>query len=219
LGGEIEVNGKAAVASEAGLKAGAYWDTIVKQKLTPPDIANFSYPEVLDALNTGLIAMAAPYWSAAYSDIKKGTSPYKDRIKVALLPGVRQSNGSIKRVSFNHSYTMVLNKNGKSKDAAMKYYEYLCNKEQQLAYAKIFGFPARYSAMKDPSLTDKEFFDVALKSLEVTRFEPLVPYYLEQHDIMNIALSGIMTGTVPYDAALKAAQSDLQSLYDSYSKK
>lgn len=219
LGGEIQVNGKAAVASDAGLKAGSYWDSIVKQKIAPPDVANYSYPEVLDALNTGLIAMAAPYWSAAYSDIKKGSSPYKDKIKVTLLPGVKQSDGSIKRVSFNHSYTMVLNKNGKNKEAAMKFYEYLCNKKQQLAYAKIFGFPARYSALRDPSLTDKEFFDIALKSLEITRFEPLVPYYLEQHDIMNIALSGIMTGTVPYDRALKTAQTDLQALYDSYSKK
>lgn len=113
---------------------------------------------------------------------------------------------------------IILNKNGKNKEAAMKYYEYLTNKKNQLAYAKIKGFPARYSALKDSSLDMKDYFDVAIKSLEITKFEPLVPYYLERHDIMNNALSGIMTGTVPYADALKKAQTDLQKLYDANKK-
>jgi ABC-type glycerol-3-phosphate transport system substrate-binding protein len=214
LGGEIQVDGQAAVASEAGLKAGAYWEQIVTEKLAPPEIANYSYSEVLEALQTGIVAMAGPYWSAGYGDITNKESPYKDKIKVALLPGAVQADGSVKNVCFTHSYTMVLNANGKNKEAAMKYYEYLTNQENQLAYAKINGVAARLSALSDPSL-NREFFDVALKSLEVARYEPLVPYYLEQHDIMNIALSGIMTGTVGYEEALTSAQEQLQELYDS----
>ena len=217
LGGDIQVDGKAAVASDAGMKAGNYWAAFVKEKLIPPDGANYSYPEVLGALSTGVIAMAAPYWSAAYSDITKGTSPYKDKIKVAVLPGVKKADGSINRVSFNHSYTMVLNKKGKNKESAMKYYEFLCNKAEQLAYAKINGMPARYSAMGDPSL-DKDFFSVALESLKITRSELLVPYYLEQHTVMNTALSGIMTNTVSVKDALNTAQSALETLYASYKK-
>ncbi len=218
LGGDIVVDGKAAVASKAALKAGEYWDTFRKEKIIPPDMANYSYPEVLDALKTGTIAMAAPYWSAGFSDLLSSDSPYKKNIKVALLPGVKQPDGTIKRVSFNHSYTLVMNKKGKNKEAAMKYYAYLANKKNQLAYAKIAGFPARYSALKDSSPEMKDFFDVALKSLEITRYEPLVSYYLEQHDIMNNALSGIMTGTVPYEDALKKAQDELQKLIDSNKK-
>ena len=207
LGGEIEVDGKATVASEAGLKAGSYWAQIVADKLAPPEIANYSYSEVLEALQTGVVAMACPYWSAGYADITNKESAYKSLIKCALLPA------GVKNVCFTHSYTMVLNAKGRNKDLAMKYYEYLTDAANQLAYAKINGMAARYSALKDPSL-DRGFFDVALKSLEVARYEPLVPYYLEQHDIMNIALSGIMTGTVDYREALKTAQEELQALYD-----
>lgn len=213
LGGEIEVDGKAAVASNAGLKAGAYWAKIIEEKLAPPEIANYSYSEVLEALQTGIVAMAGPYWSAGYSDITNKESPNKDKIKVAMLPAGVLPDGSTKQVCFTHSYTMVLNVNGKNKDLAMQYYEYLTNKASQLAYAQINGMAARYSALKDPDL-DRDFFDVALKSLEVARFEPLVPYYLEQHNIMNNALSGIMTGTVPYETALIEAQTQLQELYD-----
>lgn len=213
LGGEIEVDGKAAVASDAGLKAGAYWAKIIEEKLAPPEIANYSYSEVLEALQTGIVAMAGPYWSAGYSDITNKESPNKDKIKVAMLPAGVLPDGSTKQVCFTHSYTMVLNVNGKNKDLAMQYYEYLTNKASQLAYAQINGMAARYSALKDPDL-DRDFFDVALKSLEVARFEPLVPYYLEQHNIMNNALSGIMTGTVPYETALIEAQTQLQELYD-----
>jgi ABC-type glycerol-3-phosphate transport system substrate-binding protein len=97
----------------------------------------------------------------------------------------------------------------------MKYYEYLCNKEMQLAYAKANGVPARYSALKDPSL-NRGYFDVILESLEKTRFEPLVPYYLEQHDIMNNYLSAIMTGVMSSDKAMKLAQEELNVLYSEY---
>lgn len=212
-GGDIEVDGKAAVASEAGLKSGQYWERIVKEKLAPPEIANYSYSEVLEALQTGVVAMAGPYWSAGYADITNKDSAYKDKIKVAILPGAPGPDGKINHVCFTHSYTMVLNAKGKNKEAAMKYYEYLTDAANQLAYAKINGLPARYSAMKDPAL-DRSFFDVALKALAVARYEPLVPYYLQQHDIMNNALSGIMTGTVGYKEALTAAQEELQELYD-----
>lgn len=215
LGGEIDENGKSTVASEAGLKAAKYLEEIVTLGIAPPEIANYSYPECLDALLTGTCAMAAPYWSAGYSDIQKSSSPYKDVIKVAMLPGAKSADGSIKKVSFNHAYTMVLNAKAPHAEAAMKYYEYLCNKDMQLAYAKANGVPARYSAMKAPSL-DRDYFDVILEALEKTRFEPLVPYYLEQHDIMNNYLSAIMTGTMDSDKAMKTAQEELQELYDQY---
>lgn len=215
LGGEIDVNGKSTVASEAGLQAARYIEEMVKLGITPPEIANYSYPECLDALLVGTCAMAAPYWSAAYSDIQKSNSPYKDVIKVAMLPGAKSKDGTIKKVSFNHAYTLVLNAKAPNAEAAMKYYEYLCNKEMQLAYAKANGVPARYSALKDPNL-NRAYFDVILESLEKTRFEPLVPYYLEQHDIMNNYLSAIMTGVMSSDKAMKLAQEELNVLYSEY---
>ena len=215
LGGEIVENGKSSVASAAGVQAAKYIEEIVQLGITPPEIANYSYPEVLDALLTGTVAMAAPYWSAGFGDIQKSSSPYKDVIKVAMLPGAKQADGSIKKVSFNHAYTLVLNAKAKNPEAAMKYYEYLCNKSMQLAYAKDNGVPARYSALKDPSL-NRAYFDVILESLQNTRFEPLVPYYLEQHDIMNNYLSAIMTKSMPSELAIKTAQSELQELYNQY---
>ncbi|MPN47797.1 hypothetical protein SDC9_195401 [bioreactor metagenome] len=132
-----------------------------------------------------------------------------------MLPGAKQADGTIKKVSFNHAYTLVLNAKAKNPEAAMKYYEYLCNKSMQLAYAKDNGVPARYSALKDPSL-NRAYFDVILESLQKTRFEPLVPYYLEQHDIMNNYLSAIMTKSMPSELAIKTAQSELQELYNQY---
>ena len=49
--------------------------------------------------------MASPYWNAAYPQIVKSDSPYKDKIGLALVPGVKQADGSIKRTPFQHGWS------------------------------------------------------------------------------------------------------------------
>lgn len=210
LGGDIIVDGKAAVASEEGLTAAKYVQEMVDLGVVPPEIANYSYPECLDALLTGITAMSGPFWSAGYADIQKSDSQYKDSLKIAMLPGDE------KQLAFNHSYTLVLNTNAKNPEAAMKYYEFLASKEMQLAYVlEGNGVAARFSALADEN-ADREFYDVIGVALANTKSEPLVPYYLEQHDIMNRYLSGIMTKTMDAESAMKGAQEELQMLYDQY---
>ena len=62
--------------------------------------------------------MASVYWNAAYNDIQASTSPHKDAIKVALVPGVKKADGTIARRPQTHSWGLVFNKRAPSKEAA-----------------------------------------------------------------------------------------------------
>ncbi|MCY9662967.1 sugar ABC transporter substrate-binding protein [Paenibacillus chondroitinus] len=218
FGGEIAKDGKAGVGSAGAIKAGELWQSMVKDEVIPKDTPNWGYSNVFDALKTGTIAMAAPFWSAAYTELKKSDSPYKDKIKIGVIPGEKQADGKILRTPLFQSWTLIMNKNAKNKEDAAKFVEFMTSKEGAMREAKLGGLPIRYSVLSDPSLQPREFYDTVLETLKVAKDEPLVPYYLKQHEIMNTALSGIMTGTVKPDAALKSAEKDLQALIDGSKK-
>ncbi|TDF97217.1 extracellular solute-binding protein [Paenibacillus piri] len=217
-GGEIVKDGKAGIGSEGAIKAGEIWQSMMKDGLLPKDTPNWGYSNVFDALKTGTIAMAAPMWSAAYTEIKKSDSPFKDKIKIAVVPGVKQADGKILRTPLYHSWSLIMNKNAKNKEDSAKFVEFMTSKEGAMRQAKLGGLPIRYSVLQDPSLQPREFYDTVMESLKVGRDEPLVPYYLKQHDLMNTVLSGIMTGTIKPDVALKGAEKELQALIDSNKK-
>ncbi|MCR8632998.1 ABC transporter substrate-binding protein [Paenibacillus radicis (ex Xue et al. 2023)] len=217
-GAELVKDGKTGIGSEGAIKAGEIWQTMMKEGLVPKDTPNWGYSNVFDALKTGTIAMAAPMWSAAYTEIKKSDSPFKDKIKIGVVPGVKQADGKILRTPLYHSWSLIMNKNAKNKDDSAKFVEFMTSKEGAMRQAKLGGLPIRYSVLNDPSLQPREFYDVVMESLKVGKDEPLVPYYLKQHELMNTALSGIMTGTIKPDAALKGAEKELQAIIDSSKK-
>lgn len=213
-GGFIVKDGEVGVGNEGAIEAGKLWQSMVKDQVVPPEIPNWGFPNVLDALKTGQIAMAAPMWNAAYNLIVNSDSPHKDTIKLAPVPGVEQSDGSIKRTPFSHSWSFVMNSQAKHKEEAWQFIEFVTGKEGSQIQADQGGTPPRYSILEDESMQPREYYDIVLESMKDAKYEPLVPYYLDQHDIMNKALSGIMTGTVDPETALKSAQDQLQTVLD-----
>ncbi|GGI44883.1 sugar ABC transporter substrate-binding protein [Paenibacillus marchantiophytorum] len=217
-GGEISKDNKAGVGSPGAIKAGELWQSMMKEGVIPKDTPNWGFTNVFDALKTGTIAMAAPMWSAAYTELKKSDSPFKDKIKIAVVPGVKQADGKILRTPLFHSWSLIMNKKAKNKEDAAQFVEFMTSKDGAMREAKLGGLPIRYSVLNDPTLQPREFYDTVMESLKVGRDEPLVPYYLKQHELMNTALSSIMTGTNTPDAALKSAEKDLQTIIDNNKK-
>lgn len=213
-GAEIVKDGKAGVGSDGAIEAAKIWQNAMNDGIIPPETPNWGFPNVLDALKTGTIAMAAPMWSAAYNMIISSDSPYNDKIGIAVVPGVEQADGSIKKTPFTHGWSLIMNKQAKNKDDAWKFIEFVTNNEGQMREAKLGGVPARYSVLNDPSLEPRVYYEALLDSMKQARYEPMVGYYLKQHDIMNKALSGIITRTAEPESAMKAAEKELQSVID-----
>ncbi|MCL4426248.1 MAG: sugar ABC transporter substrate-binding protein [Firmicutes bacterium] len=215
--GGFIVNDKNEVGLDAdgAIKAAEWWANMAKAKVVPPDMPNWSYGNVLDAMKTGVIAMAGPMWSPAYKDILNSDSPLKDKWKVTLIPGVKQSDGSILRTPFQHSWALGINKASKNIEAAWKFLEFATGPEGIKVYTAKWGTSVRKAVLNDPNSKPRDYYDLILATLKLSKAEPLVPYYLQMHDAMNEALSGILTGTKQPKQAMQEAAAKVRDLIKS----
>lgn len=214
FGGFIIENGSVGLDNAGAIAAGQFYRRLAAEKVLSPDITAWSYPEVLEALKTGKVAMAAPMWNAAYVQIRDSESAYREAIKVALVPGVMQEDGTIHRVAFQHGWTLVLNDKSRHPKEAAKFIEFATGPEGGRVYALSGGgTPARRSLLGDSALQARRpEFALVLQSLAIAKGEPAVPFYAEMHATMNRAISSILLQKEPQPSALKLAAKKVRGL-------
>ena len=151
FGGDILLsdNGQVKFDSDQSIRAGEYLVKLVKNGVVPQDLLSWDFARTRDELLNGEVAMAAPFWNAAYLDILNSNSPYKDSIKIALIPGTKDASGNINRVPFQHSWTLAINANSTNPTEAWKFLEYATGKKGSRIYAEAGGIPARRSILGD----------------------------------------------------------------------
>ena len=209
----VDDGGNVGIDSPGVIEAARFYRTLINEKLLPLDIYSWGFSEVMDALSTGMTAMAGPYWNAAYPMIKTSDSPYAEHIKLALVPGVKQSDGSIYRTPFQQGKVLLLNANSPRKVAAWKFLKYLTGKEGMTIMAEAGGTPSRFSILSSPEMEPMEYYDMMVKSLEIAKGDPGPIFYPEQHEAMNQALSDIVTGTEEAKTALSRAADIIRRLW------
>ncbi|TBL70518.1 extracellular solute-binding protein [Paenibacillus thalictri] len=198
--------------SSRSVEAGQYWERWVKDKVVPPDVLSWGFSEVRDALMNGDIAMAAPYWNAAYDSIRNSNSRYKDVIKVAMIPGTPMPDGSIRRATFQHGWALSINAKSPHPQEAWRFISYITGKRGGVIYARAGGTPARQSILSDPLLQYvRPEFALVLESMKIARNEPAIPFYPLMIDIENDALTQILTLHTPPGQALQTAGARLRS--------
>ena len=155
--------------------------------------------------------MAVPAWNAAYPMILNGSSEFKDTIKVATVPGVEQTDGSILATPYTHSYFFALNSAGKNLDAAFKFLSWATGKEGGLIYAKAGGAPSRKSIFTSAELADvRPEFPLMLASLETAKMGPPICFWPEHIDAMNTALASILDLSATSEEALSTAAESMR---------
>ncbi len=206
-GGQVvDEDGIPAVDQPQAVEAAAFWQALAREELIPPEILSMGFSEVLAALEAGQVAMAIPGWNAMSPIIRGGTSPHRDVIEEALLPGVRQADGTILRTPYTHSYFFALNSFGESPDAAMEFLLYATGKEGSKIYALAGGMPSRVSILNDEELIEyRPEFPLMSESLEVAVAGPPLPYWPEHIEAMNTALASILNLSRQPEEALAAA--------------
>ena len=213
LGGWIiDDQGRVGVDSQGAVAAGEFYAKLRDAKVLPPDIFSWGFSNVKDALETGIVALAAPYWNAAYPMIKSGKSPLKDQIAITLVPGVRKPDGTIYRTPFQQGKILLMNNSSKRKEDAWAFYGYLTSKEGMRLMTQAGGTPSRYSLLRDPSIQPREYFELMEASLKIAKGDPAPPFYLKQHEAMNEALSKIVTGKGEVKASLAHAAEIIRRL-------
>lgn len=209
FGGQIEGNGKLMLNSAGSIAAAKYYLKLIDSGVTTPEYLSWGVVQIFQSLSKGELAMAAPQWNAVYPYIKSGDSPFKDKIEVGLVPGIKNNKGGIERKTFTHSWTLVINNKSGNKGGAYDFIAYVTGKEGAKYYAlNSIGTPARKSILTDEEIISKrpEFKYIA-KSLEFAKTEPDLLNYGEFVNVVNSALTQILTREAkPEDALNKATE-------------
>ncbi|MDD8017114.1 MAG: sugar ABC transporter substrate-binding protein [Bacteroidota bacterium] len=111
--------------------------------------------------------------------------------------------------------SLVINKNGKHKEAAWKFIEFLGSRQQSIRFYNITGnLPPRKSAWEDTSLAHNIHIQAFYQQLQ--RVEPL-PQVSEWEQIvirLQIYVEYIATGTLTVDEALKKFDAEVDQMLD-----
>jgi len=212
----IDEDGNVGVNNEGAVKAMNIWKTMIDEGLISPETNNWGFSEVLDALTSGTVAMGSPFWNAAYDPILNSGTPQSKTVKITLVPGVKQDDGSILRTPFQHGWTLVMNQASENKVEAWKFLEWATGKKGGTIHAKHGGTPARASILNDPQFADtRPDFALMVETLKIARGEPAVVFYDEMHEAMNIAIAHVLSdGWEPKDALDEAAATIKQLIED-----
>lgn len=213
-GNVIDENGNVVVNSEAVRKAAEVYRDL--RPYMPEDITTYNYPKLFDALQAGSVAQTGPFWNAAWNNLQLTDSEFKDRYGIALIPGVRQADGSVLRTPQTHGWGLVMNARSRNKPAAWKFLEFVTSVEGFKIRGEHGGSIFRPSILNDPANADNPYFPVMADTYSLARMEPLVPYYTKMHEILNQMVAAILTTDEAIDTILERTERDLIELKARY---
>jgi len=219
-GGFILKENEVGIGQLSSILAAQYLRRLLDENVLPKDITSWSFSQIYENLENGNLAMAAPFWNAAATFLLRSESRFKENIDIALVPGIKQDDGTIKRMSFQHAWTLAVNSKSKNIDEAIEFLAFATGKEGGKLYAKSArGNPARYSILKDPNLQiNRPEFKLLIESLQLANSEPSVSYYATLHNIMNEELTQILTKSKNPDEAMKDGGKRIKALVRKFKK-
>jgi multiple sugar transport system substrate-binding protein len=212
-GGIMGDDGQVLFDTKESIQSGEYLEKLVRDKVVPGDLMSWDFTRTRDSLINGDVAMAAPYWNAAYPMITQSSSPYKDHIQIALIPGIRDQTGEVRRIPFQHGWTLAINASSMHQFNAWRFLEFATGKLGGMIYAKNGGIPARRSILSDPVFHDsRPDFALVLESMTMAKSEPSLIYYPAMVDVEEDALAKILTLFASPSDAFKEAAVELRNL-------
>lgn len=193
--------------SEDSIQAGKYMEKIIREGIVPRDMLTWDSARTQEALLTGEIAMAAPFWNDVYAAIKESGSPLAEKISIAPIPGEAASDGKVYRSAFQQSWMLSINAHSKYPKEAWKFVEFATSKQGGLVNASLGGVPARRSILNDPAFQGiRADFPLLLKSMESSQKEPSVAYYASLVELEEEAIAKVVSGyATPNQAFIHAA--------------
>lgn len=215
FGGDvIDEDGNVVVNSDATKQAAQVYRDL--RPYMPEDVATYNYPKVFDALKAGTVAQTGPFWNAGWNNLQLTDSAFKDKYGIALIPGVKQPDGSIKRVPQTHGWGLVMNANSKNKKAAWKFLTYALSVEGFKIRGAKGGSIFRPSILGDPANADNPYFPIMAETYALAKMEPLVPYYTKLHEILNKMVAGFLTTDDPIEDILAQTEKEIVDLKARY---
>lgn len=217
FGGEFfNKDGKPAFNSPAGVQALSWVAKVVSEELVPPNITTYEYSQIYSALQSGQVAMGIQ-WDAAYPGLMdpKESPIVAGKIAATVLPGVRMTDGSIRRAHNVHDLYYVINRNSRHVREAFEFIIWATSDPKALEmYARAGGSPPHFSIARSPEVL-KDFPAFALKEKAIVEYGYIEPHEPEWPRIKDVLLSYLVrawVGQMSPQAALDQANAEIERI-------
>jgi multiple sugar transport system substrate-binding protein len=205
------------IANTAGVQATQLGRTLVERGNVPQPMTNYEYPQVLSALTNGSVAFVQQ-WNAAWGQIvdKTQNPAYYDKIEYAPIPGVRQSDGTVKRTYHVHTINLAVNASSHHVEGAVEVLKWLLRPDVAIAYTVAGGNTPRPSIFNSAEVAKVRPGFQSWLATQVSSAGKLEPKLAEMPDIddliMNQYLNAAWSGQMSPMSALSAAQDKINAL-------
>ncbi len=196
-GGDVVTNGKAAFASDAGVKALTMYKSLIDRKLTEDGPTNYTREDLQNLFKQGRVAMMI-------------TAPFLINQIAAEAPKLNYGIAPVPKETRNATYavtdSVVLFKNSKVKKAAWKFLDFLFTKQPRVEFTKGEGFlPNTKAEAEDPYFTQNARLQTFVNLLPSAHFAPTVTGWEDTAKAVSDAVQSVYVGQAEPGPALKHA--------------
>jgi len=198
-GGNIIMDGKSGIGSDAAIKAAKIYKDFIDSGLTQPGITSYSREDVQNLFKQGKVAtvITAPFLSNQI----KTEAP---NLKYGVAPIPAGPTGD--RGTYGVTDSIVLFENSQAKDSAWKFLDFIFTTEMRTKFDEVEGFlPVNAEEAKNPMFADNADLKVFASLLPNARFAPVIVGWEEIADITSSALQKIYLGEAEIEPTLKDA--------------
>jgi multiple sugar transport system substrate-binding protein len=210
-GAFLDDKGKVAVNSQAGVKALTQWvDMLHGWKVVPPDSFSYEFPEVNTAFQQGKVAMSVQ-WSPADAIFRnKAKSPLvADKVGVAMVPGVKQSDGSIRNIPYLQTWNFTISRFSKHRQEAYRFLSFMMGHPAYLEYAAKEEIPTTRAGLALRAFKQNPIYAVTMESLEKGRAFPTHAKMVAIRNAVDLAIGKALARELTPKAALDEAAREI----------
>ncbi len=190
-----------------GVEALAFLRSLAESAV--PGSANAAHDETVSAFSSAACAMA-PQWYAFYPTLTAPTSEVRDKLGVALVPGIRQPNGQIRRAPSIGGGSLGIPVDSRNKAAAWTFVKFMTSREFMADAALRGAIVPRKSAYDDPQVVARHpAVPLYLESLRTAKFRPRTAKFTEVEEVIGTAVSSAYTGQKDPEKAIADAVAEL----------
>lgn len=184
---------------------------------SPPGGTNFSFPEVVSAVQQGQAAIAIDGTAIVSQVVDPEASPVADQIGLARVPGGPEGVSPAVAV-----HGLGIPATTDAREAAFEFIAWASSSEVQRQIALEASYPdfTRQSVAEDAEVQQKyaeihpDLLDLRVEALELARpdYRPLLPQWPDIGTVVGELVNGVVNGQMTPEEALKAADAEVAEI-------
>jgi multiple sugar transport system substrate-binding protein len=203
--------------SAIGVKALKFQsDLFLKWHVVPDDVAALDAAGVIEAFKQEKTALLE-HWNSdtVIFENPKESPKIANNMGVALIPGIKQANGKIKRVPLVQGWAVGIAASSKNVRETFKFIQWLTGKAAGQKYFLAGGTPARKSILSlSANAKFRPELPVLAKALEIGRAKPVIKEWAQISGILQLAHAEVFVGAKKPKQALDEAAKQVYKLLD-----